>query len=151
MPALKKTRYEPFALQLSLGLNPLDAALAAGFAKSQTQASRRAARPEVVARVEELKRRREWGGSRDVGPLIDELADAVREARTLTTAAAFVAVRGLIVEAARLKQMLPAPEDHAPRPPPMTREEWLRKFNPEAWRQAYGPEASAAGDANKPV
>jgi len=149
MPALKKTRYEPFALHLSLGSNPLDAAVAAGFAKSQTQACRRAARPEVIARVEELARKREWGGSRDVGPLIDELGAAVQEARKLNFAAAFVAVRGLIIEAARLKKMLP--ETQAPRPPPMTPEEWLRKFNPEAWRRTYGPEASAAGDTNKAV
>jgi hypothetical protein len=149
MPALKNSRYEAFAHQLAQDLNPQDAAVAADFAKSQTQACRRALRPEIVARVEELKRLRDWGGSRDLGPLINELGAAVQEARTLKTAAAFVAVRGLIVEAARLKKMLPEPE--APPRPQMTPEEWLRKFNPEQWRRDYGPEGSAANIPNNPV
>jgi hypothetical protein len=129
MPALKNSRYEAFAHQLAKDLNPQDAALAAGFVKSQTQACRRALRPEIVKRVEELERLRDWGGSRDVGPLINELGAAVQEARKLDTAAAFVAIRGLIVEAARLKKMLPEPE--APRRPPMTQAEWLEKFAPK--------------------
>ena len=54
---------------------------------------------------------------------------AAQQARTLKTAAAFVAVRGLIVEAARLKKMLPEPEE--PRRVPMTAEEWEAKFAPE--------------------
>jgi hypothetical protein len=149
MPALKKNRYEPFALQLSLGLNPLDAAVAAGFAKSQTQACRRAARPEVVARVAELARKRAWGGSRDVGPLIDELGAAVQEARKLNSAAAFVAVRGLIIEAARLKKMLPEPQ--VPPRPPLTVEEWERRYDPEAWRRHYPSQASSPGGADSPV
>lgn len=128
MPALKNSRYEAFAHQLAKDLNPQDAALAAGFVKSQTQASRRALRPEIVERVEELRRLRDWGGSRDLGPLINELGAAVQEARTLKTAAAFVAVRGLIVEAARLKKMLP--EHEPPRPPPLTAEEWKAKYKP---------------------
>ena len=126
MPALTNSRYEAFAHQLAKDLNPIDAAVAAGFARSQTQACKRALRPEIVARVEELKRLRGWGGSRDVGPLIDELAEAVKAARQLNSAAAFVAIRGLIVEAARLKQMLPAPEEYYE--PPMTPEEWLKAF-----------------------
>ena len=129
MPAIQNSRYEAFAHQLAQDLNPQDAALAAGFVKSQTQACRRALRPEIVKRVEELRRLRDWGGSRDVGPLINELGAAVQEARKLDTAAAFVAVRGLIVEAARLKQMLPEPEE--PFEPPMTPEEWLKEFRPK--------------------
>ena len=132
MPALKNSRYEAFAHQQAQGLNPQDAALAAGFAKSQTQACRRALRPEIVARVEELKRLRDWGGSRDLRPLINELGAAVQEARTLNSAAAFVAVRGLIVEAARLKQMLPEPEPEEPdEPPPRTSAEWLARHRPK--------------------
>ena len=129
MPALTKHRYEPFAQALSRDLNPVAAAKEAGFKGNKTQSCERALRAEVAARVEELKRLRDWGGSRDLGPLIDELGAAVQEARTLKTAAAFVAVRGLIVEAARLKKMLPEPE--APRRPPMTPEEWLAKFGPK--------------------
>jgi hypothetical protein len=128
MPALKNSRYEAFAHQLALDLNPQDAALAAGFAKSQTQACNRALRPEIVARVEELQRLRDWGGSRDLGPLINELGAAVQVARKLDTAAAFVAIRGLIVEAARLKQMLPEPEPEEPdERPPRTPAEWLER------------------------
>jgi hypothetical protein len=130
MPAIKNSRYEATAQALSRDLNPQDAAVAAGFAKSQTQACRRALRPEIVARVEELKRLRDWGGSRDLAPLINELAGAVQEARKLDSAAAFVAVRGLIVEAARLKKMLPEPQE--PRRVPMTLEEWEAKCAPLA-------------------
>jgi hypothetical protein len=67
-----------------------------------------------------------------VGPLIDALMEAVEDARKLDNAAAFVAVRGLIVEAARLKQMLPEHDPRTPPMPPMTAEEWLRRFGPEA-------------------
>lgn len=137
MPALKKDRYEPFAEALSRGLSPMAAAVDAGFAKSQTQACKRAGRPEVVARVEELRRLRDWGGSRDLGPLIDELGAAVQEARKLNSAAAFVAVRGLIVEAARLKQMLPQPQRPIPRQ--MTTAEWLEEFGPKKNAQTSSP------------
>ena len=129
MAALTKHRYEPFAQALSRDLDPVAAAREAGFKGNKTQSCERALRPAVVARVEELRRRRDWGGSRDVGPLIDELMAAAQQARTLKTAAAFVAVRGLIVEAARLKKMLPAPEE--PRRAPMTQAEWLEKFAPK--------------------
>jgi hypothetical protein len=128
MAALTKHRYEPFAQALSRDLNPVAAAKEAGFKGNKTQSCERALRLEVVERVEELRRRRDWGGSRDVGPLIDELMAAVRQARTLKTAAAFVAVRGLIVEAARLKKMLPEPQEPPRRP--MTAEEWEAKFAP---------------------
>ena len=127
MPALTKHRYEPFAQALSRDLHPVAAAKEAGFKGNKTQSCERAQRPEVIARVEELRRRRDWGGSRDLGPMIDELMAAARQASTLTTAAAFVAVRGLIVEAARLKQMLPEPEDESPLPPPTTPAEWLER------------------------
>ncbi len=129
MPELTKFRYEPFAQALSRDLDPVAAAKEAGFKGNKTQSCERALRPAVVARVKELRRRRDWGGSRDVRPLIDELMDAVQQARALKTAAAFVAVRGLIVEAARLKQMPPLPEE--PDEPPMTPEEWLKEFGPK--------------------
>ena len=129
MPAIKNSRYEATAQALSRDLNPQEAALEAGFTKAQTQACKRALRPEIVARVEELRRLRDWGGSRDLGPLINELGAAVQDARTLKTAAAFVAVRGLIIEAARLKKMLPEPQE--PRRVPMTPEEWVAKFAPK--------------------
>jgi|SRR5579859_57652 len=149
MPALTKHRYEPFAQALSRDLDPVAAAKEAGFKGNKTQSCERAQRKEVVARVEELRRRRDWGGSRDLGPLIDELMAAARQASTLKTGAAFVAVRGLIVEAARLKKMLP--EVQPPPRPPMTPEEWLRKFNPEQWREKYGSQASSDGGADNPV
>jgi hypothetical protein len=125
MPALTKHRYEPFAEALSRDLSPFAAAKEAGFKGNKTQSCERALRPEVMERAAELRRRRDWGGTRDVAPLINELGAAVQEARKLDTAAAFVAVRGLIIEAARLKRMLPAPE--VPWPRPMTVAEWEEK------------------------
>jgi hypothetical protein len=133
MAELTKFRYEPFAQALSRDLGPVAAAKEAGFKGNKTQSCKRALRPEVVERVEELRRRRDWGGSRELGPLIDELMAAARQARTLKTAAAFVAVRGLIVEAARLKKMLPEPE----RPFP-------RQMTPEEWEAKYAPKIAAA-------
>jgi hypothetical protein len=62
--------------------------------------------------------------------LIDELMKTVQEARKLDTAAAFVAIRGLIVEAARLKQLLPQFEAEDPLPPPTTAAEWLERNSP---------------------
>jgi hypothetical protein len=48
-------------------------------------------------------------------------------ARKLESAAAFVAVRGLIVEAARLKQLLPESDTVELLPPPTTAAEWLKR------------------------
>lgn len=130
MAALTISRQEAFAQALMQGLSPEEAAEKAGYKGERKQARQRARQPKFVERVEELKRLRDWGGSSDVGPLIDELMMAVQEARKLDTAAAFVAVRGLIVEAARLKQLLPETEpDELPRP--LTIEEWTEKYSPK--------------------
>jgi len=129
MTALFITRQEAFAQGLARGLIPDEAARQAGYKGEKKQARARAKHPKLVGRVQELKRERAWGGSRDMGALIDELMEAVQEARKLESAAAFVAVRGLIVEAARLKQMLPKPEE--PFEPPMTPAEWLEAFGPK--------------------
>ncbi|MDB5483121.1 MAG: hypothetical protein JWO83_4174 [Caulobacteraceae bacterium] len=149
MPALTIPRQEAFAQALAQSLSPDEAAQTAGCKGERKQARARAKLPKFVERVQELKHERAWGGSRDLGPLIDELMGAVQEARKLDSAAAFVAVRGLIVEAARLKKLLPEPQP--PPRPQMTPEEWMRKFNPEGWLRQYGPEAARGGDANNPV
>ena len=149
MVALTIPRQEAFAQALAQGLNPDEAAQVAGYKGEKKQARARAKLPKFIKRVQELKHERAWGGSRDMGPLIDELMEAVREARKLDSAAAFVAVRGLIVEAARLKKLLPEPQP--PPRPQMTSEEWMRKFNPEGWLREYGPKASRGGGADNPV
>jgi hypothetical protein len=131
MAALTIARRELFAQGLAQGLSPDEAAVKAGYEGEKKQARKRALHPKVVERVEELRRLRAWGGSSDVGPLIDELMKTVQEARKLDTAAAFVAIRGLIVEAARLKQMLPETESDDPPCRELTREEWVEKFSPK--------------------
>jgi hypothetical protein len=131
MAALMIPRQESFAKALAEGLTPDEAAEMAGYKGEKKQARHRARQAKFVERVAELRRRRDWGGSSDVGPLIDELMKTVQEARKLDTAAAFVAIRGLIVEAARLKQTLREFEPEEPLPPPLTTAEWVEKYAPK--------------------
>jgi len=69
------------------------------------------------------------GGTRDLTPLINRMIQLSAQAAALNSAAALREAKDLLVEAARLKGLLPAP----PPPPPMprmSREEWLAKYAP---------------------
>lgn len=134
LAALKNPKREAFAQARAKGLAPKPAHAEAGYA-SGWRAAALADSDEVKARVTEILDHLAWGGSRDLGGLIDELRDAFRAAVKLNTGAGMVAARGLATEAARLKQMLPKEEKET---------DWTRwrGLTEAQWTFLYGPNAA---------
>ena len=133
MAALEDERREAFARNLADDMPAWRAWAAAGYAAKGGRGRIVAQRKDVKARVAELVRARKWGGSSDLGPVIDECMRLAQVAGGMDSAAAMVAARGFLVEAARLKGLLgaPAPAACAPEPrPELTDEEWLARYAP---------------------
>ena len=133
MAAFDDERREKFAQGLARGLTASRAWAAAGYAPKGPRARLVAEREDVKARVTELIRAREWGGSGDLAPVINECMRLALVAGELPSAAGMVAARGLLAEAARLKGLLgaaaPAPDELSARPE-LTDDEWLAKYAP---------------------
>ncbi len=126
---LRNRRREAFALAMARGAAPLEACVAAGYKRCSTQAGRIKKLPEVVEREEQLREALAWGGSGDLAPVINEMRRLAVAAGELKTAAGMMAAKGFLVEAARLKGMLPV--ELAPLRRRLTIEEWLAKHKPK--------------------
>ena len=139
MPALTDPRREAFAWGLAEGLAPLHVHRQCGFkaeAKNEAATARTmAARPSMVARVDEIRHTMNWAANADIGSVINELAWLVRKARTLDSAAALVAAKGMLSEVVKLKGKLgdadAEPVDPTPAAPPMSRAEWIAAYAPK--------------------
>ena len=139
MPALSVPRQEALARALAKRLSLTTAAAEAGYARNWKQARERAAAPHIVARVTELCDELHQDETSDVGPVINALMRLARKAGDMPTAAAMVAARGLLAEAAKLKGRL---EDRVERPDivqeditrylPLSDEHWLAKYGHRA-------------------
>jgi hypothetical protein len=130
MPVLKHAKYEAFARALAKGKDVMEAYAAAGYAPPHRQMALRLARQEAIsARTQELQNEALWGGSRDVSVVINALMKlAEGEA---TTAAMVAAKRSCLVEAAKLKAMLPdlsQPQVVFTPAPQLSQEEWIAKY-----------------------
>ncbi|HEV2362893.1 MAG TPA: hypothetical protein VGS12_01710 [Caulobacteraceae bacterium] len=152
---LDDARRERFAHAVASGLSPKAAAAEAGFARPR-QAFRLLASPAVARRIAALRCERAGGGSRDLGPLIDKLLGIFDAGLALKNAQALVAARGALVEAARLKQLLPFAPGEAPPPaaPVATGEpfHWTDKeMSDEEWNAHFGPEAPGGKIGWKPA
>ena len=135
MAAFEDERREKFARGLTDGMPAWRAWEAAGYARNRHRARTVAAREDVKVRITEISEGRAWGGSSDLAPVIDECMRLAIKARTMNTAAAMVAARGLLAEAARLKALLPvaAPSADASRArPALSDDEWLAAYAPKA-------------------
>lgn len=87
----------------------------------------------MVARVAEIRRAKALEGA-DLTPMIDALMAAAKDAQDNKeqTPATLTAIRGLLVEAARLKGLAPPPPAQPPQPRRrMTDEEWMATFAPK--------------------
>ncbi len=134
MSALDDARREAFARQLALGFSPTQASLNSGYRRGKSvDVEKRQARPDVMARVAELRQEKARAAA-DLVPIIELLMEAATQAGKLDAAQGFTAQRGLLAEAARLKGLL-APPPFTPSLPverDMTDEEWLAAFAPKS-------------------
>ena len=134
---LPDERLEAMAQALASGHVPTDASCAAGYSYHGKDALSRAENPAMKTRVAEIKLRREAGGTADLAPVIDRLVAASDKAVALGTAAGMVAARGFLVDAARLKGLLPGapkPSQYSkfvPSEPPMDDDAWVARFAPD--------------------
>ncbi len=127
MAALENLKREAFAQARAAGASVARASLAAGYAPSHGNGWRIARDEKVKARVAELERAA-VGASRDLAPVIAEMLRLSKEAAKLDSAAGMREAKDFLVQAARLKGLLP----RAPVPiePEMTMAEWLAEYAP---------------------
>ena len=131
---MAKEKLEALAQGLAAGMDPVSASTAAGYVGgANKRLTKRLKTPGVVGRVAELR----WDASAlslDLGPVIDALMTGAKGAGDLGSAAGFVAMRGMLVEAARLKSLVvlpPAPIRIDP-PRSLSEAEWLDRYGPKA-------------------
>ena len=136
MPALSFPRDEAFARALAMGRAQGAAGAEAGYARRHRRGARRAARPDVVARTRELGDTQQWGEACDQVEMIRALMRLAEKAGRMRTAAAMVAARGLVAEAAKLNQRIDDQRretaDDAPAITaaflPLSDEDWAEKY-----------------------
>ncbi len=137
VPPLRHKMREACAQHLARGLSMRAAINAAGYKQYKTKLAQAMMAPEVVARVETIRRQLAGGGSRNIAPLIDLLLTYATLSSNLGTAAGMREARGMVVEAARLKALLPEEPDDDPNASedwaatPYNREQWLAEFAPQ--------------------
>ncbi len=142
MPALTRYRREAFAQAFADGDNHLVAGKKAGYVEPYNCKGFEDL-PEIKDRIAEIRRARLGGGSREVGVLIDELAETAIKARDLGTAPGVVAAKGLFDLVGKYKDKLPDPNAaSAPQAAPavlvdpldadLSEEEWLARYGPDA-------------------
>ncbi len=125
---LRNRKREAFALAMARGAAPLEACVAAGYKRCSTQAGRIKSLPEVIEREKQLREDLAWGGSGDLAPVINEMRRLAKKSGELKSAAGMMAAKGLLVEAARLKGLLPKRGALDDLPPELTDEEWMLRY-----------------------
>jgi hypothetical protein len=137
MSVLDNARHETVAQNRARGMSLTESAIEAGYGKLGGSLSKTAKSAPFQARVEEVKLTLDWGATRDLAPVINELALAAKAAIRKSTEKELVAwlkaAGELLKIVADLKQRLPPdPQPAEPYMAPMTSEEWARKFKPRA-------------------
>jgi len=130
---LDDKRREALAQLLAEDVPPRQASRAAGYVHCwKSRALARIERPDVIARVAEIRRAKALAAS-DLTPMIDALMRAAELVVDLKTPAGLTAIRGLLVEAALLKGLPPSSPPLEPMKPRrrMTDEEWMETFAPK--------------------
>jgi hypothetical protein len=128
MAALVNRRHEAFARARAAGAGDFEAYVKAGYEKSSRHWTRIAARADVNARTAEIAQENQWGGSRSLGPVINEMMRLAALCGQKDTPAAMAQARAFLVEAARLKELLP----HEPAGPVE------RELTPAEWTERHG-------------
>jgi len=133
MPPLENRAHEAYARARAEGLERLEAYVEAGYRGGRGAAARLGRRPDVAARIAELRER-----DPDIASPAAIVARLIRVAEAcgaLGSAAGLREARMALLEANRLQAELTAQgayEDHPPvRRVPLTNDEWLEKFAPK--------------------
>ena len=132
---LDNRRWETLAQRLAEDVPFRQASKQAGYVhRWKERALKRTKRADVVARVAEIHRAKALEAA-DLTPMIDALMATAKQAREegKKSPAALTAIRGLLVEAARLRGLAPPPPPLQARQPRtrMTDEEWMATFAPK--------------------
>ncbi len=130
MPPLPVPHEEALARALAMGRSRNAAGTEAGYGRRYKH-SARATRPDVVARARELGDAAQWGEACEVGEMIRALMRLAGKAGEMRTAAAMVAARGLVAEAAKLNERREPADDAAAIAPqflPLSDEDWAAKY-----------------------
>ncbi len=128
---LNNAKHEAFAQARARGLEHRAAYVTAGYFPSKDRGARLQQRPDVSGRIAALAEQRRWSGTRNIAPVIEEMAELAKTMATKETAAAAVAAKGLFVEIARLKALLPADDGGKKKPrieTDLSDEEWLKRY-----------------------
>ena len=131
MTPLPLLHEEALARALARGLSRNAAGAEARYARHSRRGRERAARADIAARARELGEARQWGETREASEMIGALMRLAGKAGEMRTAAAMVAARGLLAEAAKLQGQLGDPADtfdSAPPEPPMSKAEWIATY-----------------------
>ena len=135
MPALTAPYEEALAPALAMGLSRSPAGAEAGYARHWEHGRERAARPDIIARARELGEASQWEETREVSEMIGALMRLAGKAGGMRTAAAMVAARGLVAEAAKLNRQTDerreTPDEAPaidPRFLPLSDEDWTAKY-----------------------
>jgi len=128
MAKLENARREAFAQARATGATVVEASRAAGYVVKNCDGGRVARNPAVMARVAEIQQAA-IGETRDLPVLISKMVAMADAAAELGSAAGMREAKALLVEAARLKGLLP-PSPARPPQPPMSRAEWMARFAP---------------------
>jgi hypothetical protein len=112
MPKLQNDSHEAFARARALGARLEDAYEDAGYVASCAHASRLAARPEVAARIAELRRERSSNADTSPQAVVDALFRMARDSETLKTAAGLKEARAALLEAHRLSTEMTKGRSH---------------------------------------
>ena len=130
MPPLPVPREEALALALATGRSRAVASSEAGYAKNKKHRAR-ATRPDIVARAREIGDTLQWGEACEADEMIRVLMRLAGKAGGMRSAAAMVAARGLVAEAAKLDARRETPPAATPIDPcflPLSDEDWAAKY-----------------------
>ncbi|MGH7025241.1 MAG: hypothetical protein ACREEB_16860 [Caulobacteraceae bacterium] len=128
---MNRQQFEKLARGVAAGQTVKDAALAAGYGPTSTSCYQVVKRADFKTRVEMLKLELQWGGSPDLAPAINMLMGGAHKVfgAEKPSAAALNAATKMVVEAAKLKRVLPRPEEDEP-DYDLSTEDWVATYSP---------------------
>lgn len=128
MGAFNRVGFEALAKGVAGGATIRAAGIAAGWGPNTRIYYKYSKRDDFAAAVERWKLELRRGGSSDLGPVISDLMEGAQRAIGLETGAGMTAACKMLVEAARLKQLLGSVDGAA-----------ARRRDDDEWAARYGP------------